>query len=334
MGHGFAIGLLLVGAAQVPAAETIARQLESSDARTVAWGAYNAGAYHRDDMIPRLQRILESPPATGRSEEYAFIGVVMDSLVQLNARVPARLLLPYVDKQPVHTFVLLSSTTNRKGVLLEMLPRLSGFQWFAASNMLFEDRSPGLVAYLLETVRLELRIIVTDTGNEGFGTASADGGIAVGDGIGQNPKGYPPHAEYRFELEPRRGFAVLENGPRPVYYSRTVTSSSQYAGSDLRIAGPDHEDRLQYLRAMSPETEGMPFRAETIATVRWSTAAALLQSVRELRSQVEQRFRSLVNRARQSRRAPMDLGVPPLRIDVHLVDRRINKATPLPKISQ
>jgi hypothetical protein len=72
MGHGFAIGLLLVGAAQVPAAETIARQLESSDARTVAWGAYNAGAYHRDDMIPRLQRILESGAMSPETEGMPF----------------------------------------------------------------------------------------------------------------------------------------------------------------------------------------------------------------------------------------------------------------------
>lgn len=86
-------------------------------------------------MIPRLQRILQSPPAMGRAEERALIGVVMDALIQLNARIPARLLMPDIHKRPVHAFVLPSSGPDREGVLLDLLPRLSGFQWFAAADM-------------------------------------------------------------------------------------------------------------------------------------------------------------------------------------------------------
>jgi hypothetical protein len=149
MGHIVVGALLIFAAAQAPSVETMAQQLESREPQTVAWGAYHAGAYHRADMIPRLQRILESPPVTKPFEEPAFIGVVMDALMQLNAKVPARVLLPYVEKRPVHAFVLLPRATNREGVLLELLPRLSGARWFAAANMLFDDRSPGLLAYLM-----------------------------------------------------------------------------------------------------------------------------------------------------------------------------------------
>jgi hypothetical protein len=46
---------------------------------------------------------------------------------------------------------------------------------------------------------------------------------------GQNPRGYPPHAEYRFEDSPRPGFLVLASGPHPVFYSRSVTTEFQYA---------------------------------------------------------------------------------------------------------
>src|SRR5881275_2743544 len=118
MGCFLGAALVFVAASQPPSVAWIARQLDSSDARTVAWGAYNAAAYHRDDLISHLQRILEAPPPTGPFEESALIGVVMDALIQLNASVAAPGLMPYIEKRPVHTFVLLSVATNRDRVLL------------------------------------------------------------------------------------------------------------------------------------------------------------------------------------------------------------------------
>ena len=82
------------------------------------------------------------------------------------------------------------------------------------------------------------------------------------------------------------GLIVLAPGPHPVYYSRTVTTSFQYAVSRATIDGPNDEDRVEYLRAMSPGTGLNPFRAHTVETVAWSTADALSQRVRELRALV------------------------------------------------
>jgi hypothetical protein len=332
MGHTLVAALLLSAAAQAPSADTIARQLDSQDTQTLAWGAYNAGAYHRVDAIPRLQQIFEFPPVTAPSEERAFIGVVMDALIQLKARVPARLLAPYVEKRPVHTFVLLSSATDREGVLLELLPRLSGVQWFAAANMLFEDRSPGLVEHLARTVRLQLTVHVADSENVGFAVGGAVS-VAIACGIGQDPPAYPPHAEYRFGFGPQPGLIVLSQGPHPIYYSRGVTTSFQYAVSEASAAGPTDDDRVEYLRAMSPDTGGNPFRAQTVEVATWSTADDLSQRVRELRSLVERRFRSLVDRARQFRSIPPNLMVQPP-IDLHMVDQRSNQAVPLPTFAR
>ena len=333
MGHILVVAMLLSAAAQAPSAETIARQLNSQDAQTIAWGAYNAGAYHRVDAIPRLQQILESPPVTPSSQERAFIGVVMDALIQLEARVPARLLVRYVGNRPVQTFVLLASATDREGALLELLPRLTGIPWFAAANMLFEDRSPGLVEHLVRTVSLQLTVHVADRESVVFGIVGGGVSVGVACGIGQAAPGYPPHAEYRFEFGPRPGVIVLAPGPHPVYYSRTVTTSFQYPVSELSTVGPADEDRVEYLRAMSLETGGIPFRAHTVETVPWSTADALSQRVRELRPLVEQRFRSLVDGARRFRSVPADLVVQPP-IDLRIIDRRSDKAVPLPKFGR
>jgi hypothetical protein len=99
-----------------------------------------------------------------------------------------------------------------------------------------------------------------------------------------------------------------------------------------RTLRPYRRDVL-YLRAMSAETEQITFRAHTEATVRWTTADALLRSVGQQRSDLEQRFRALVIRARQFYPMPPDLVIQ-APIVVQLVDRRSDKGIPLPRISQ
>lgn len=326
------LAVVLLVAAQSPSADDIARQLDARDPQIAAWGAYNAGAYHREEMIPRLLRILEAPPSiVDAREERAFVGVVLDALIQMNARLPARLLTPYVDRWPVHASVLLSNATEREGVLTPLLPRLSGFQWFAAADMLFEDRSPALIDHLVGTVRLHVTVFVADSEYGGVGAGSASGG--VGCGIGQTAQGYPPHAEYRFEDEARPGFLVLAMGPHPIYYSRTVTRTFQYPVSQRSISGPDDEDRVAFLRAMAPELNATSFRAEMTTTVRWTSAAALAVRVRQLRWEFRARFNDVVERAGQDRQRPT-AGVIDVPIDVRLIDQRGDRRVPLPDIGR
>lgn len=324
------LAVFLLIAAQSLSGDDIARQLDARDPRTTAWGAYNAGAYHREDMIPRLQRILETPPSIlDAREEYAFVSVVLDTLIQLDARVSAPLLGSYVDRFPVHTFVLLSNATDRENLMTQLLPRLSGFQWFAAADMLFDDRSPALIDHLAGTVRLHLTVVVADSDTVAVGAGSVSGGVACG--IGQTAPGYPPHAEYRFEGE-RPGFHVLAVGPHPVYYSRTVSRTLQYPVSQSSISGPDDEDRLAFLRAMAPDNAAS-FRAETVATVRWTNPAALAVRVQQLRSELSARLNHVVERAGQSRQRPTGV-VMDIPVDVRLIDQRRDKRIPLPDIGR
>lgn len=332
MGPTLGLALLLATLAQAPAADAIGRQLDSRDTRTVAWAAYNAGAYHRVEAIPRLQQLLESPPATGPFEERAFIAVLMDALIQLDAKLPARILVPHMQRHPVQTFVLLSRATDREGVLLDLLPQLTSIQWFAAANLLFEDRSPGLVEHLARTVKLQLTVHVADDEHLAPGAGhSVSVGIACG--IGQDPPAYPPHAEYRFVLGSQPGTTVLAPGPHPVYYSRTVTTSLQYGVSEATTGGPSGEDRMEYLRAMSIDRGGVPFRAHSMEIVVWSTPEAFSQRVRELRAGVARRFQYLVDEARRSRAVPIEPLTPPL-VELHVVDRRKDQSAPLPKIDR
>jgi hypothetical protein len=157
-----------------------------------------------------------------------------------------------------------------------------------------EDKAPGLASHLLRTVRLRLTITVSEGGNIIFG-GSAGPPWGVGHGIGQRPAGFPPHAEYCFEFAPRAGLLVLTQGPRPVFYSRSVHTTFQYPFSELRIGGPDDGDRLAYLHAMDPWSEPM-LRADTGKTGAWTTPEALVERIADLRKGLEHRFRSMRTR--------------------------------------
>ena len=196
--HLAAAALIVTAAVQPPSTDEIARQVHSTDARTVAWGAFHARAYHRVDLIPSLQR------------------------------------------RPT-----LNTGSN------------------PAHNLDFWSSQPA---------------------------------------------------------------------PRPVYYSRSVRTTVQYPVSTASVAGPSDEDRVEYLRAMSPQTGRIPFRAHTEVTVPWSTADALLERVRQLRSELEQRFRSLVEGARQSGHVPPNFLFQPRPIEVDVVDQRSDRGVLLPGI--
>ena len=117
-----------------------------------------------------------------------------------------------------------------------------------------------------------------------------------------------------------------------MYYTRTVTTSFQYGVSQLDTDGPTDEHRIDYLRAMSPDPGGHPFRAHTEETVAWSTAEALRRRVEELHSLVERRFQSLIYGAQEFTSTPLSTVSAP--IAVRIVDQRSKKSVPLPKIGR
>lgn len=312
-------------------AQQVDRNLDSDDSRTVAWAAYNAGEYHLTSTVPKLQRILDSPPTSKAVERRALPDVVLDALIQLDAKLPASLVDRYVGERPVQAFVLLTNATGRESVLLDRLKTSSGHQWFAAANVLLQDRASGLATHLLTTLRLHVTVTVSDSDQHvGRGSGS---GAAVGDGFGENPPGYPPRALYRFEIAPHAGFIVLSTGPHTVYYSRTIDTRLQFGVSEVRIGGPSDADRIEYLQAMLEPGTPPTLRAETDVSIRWSTADALIGSVEQLRSDIEHRYQFLVGALVRANRLPNDVAAT-LRphVDVQVFDRRIDKSVPLPAI--
>jgi hypothetical protein len=312
----------------------VVRKLESADPATVAWGAYEAGAYHLTQTIPALQRIVEEPPAQVDRQRRALLDVVLDALLQLRARLPASLLVRSAVEHPVQSFALLANAKDREPVLRTLLSQTTGFRWFAAANMLLADRAPSLATHLLQTLHLRLTIWVLDSehgGGMGRGNAS---GASISDGIGQNPRGYPPHAEYRFEMAPSPGFLVLTTGPRSVFYSRSIITTFQYGTSEVGAVGPTDDDRIAYMRAMIGSGAPSAVRAENIASVRWSTAESLLQRVQELRRDIELRHQFMEESLRSAYGLSVDAATAQRHVEVRLVDERKDRSVALPEPSK
>lgn len=76
---------------------------------------------------------------------------------------------------------MLASARDRDHVLIDLLTKSSGFPWYAAANMLVEDKAPALATHLLETVRLHVAITIADR-DEMVGSA---GGMGMGVGCGR-----------------------------------------------------------------------------------------------------------------------------------------------------
>jgi hypothetical protein len=309
----------------------VTRKLQSADRETVAWGAFEAGAFHVTEAVPALQSILDAPlPRQDDWAGWALVDLALDSLIQLRAPLPAALVARYAGARPVQAYILLTRSNDRVPVLVDLLADASGSQWYAAANMLLDDKAPGLAAHLLRTVRLRLTITVSEGGNRMRGAGGGSGTWGVGDGVGQSPPAFPPHAAYRFEFSPRPGLSVLAHGPRPLFYSRTVHTTLQYPVSALHIGGPGDDDRLAYLHTLLDPWPTTQLRADTEEVATWTTPEALLVRVAELRGDLERRFRSMRMRIEQIFEVPADS--PPVPIEVQLVDARKDRSVPLPPI--
>lgn len=317
---------------QAEIARQVQRLLASTDAREVAWGAYDAGAYQLTEAVPALQRILDAPPATADRDRLALTDAVLDALIQLHAHLPAPLVLPHVALRPVQTLVLLTVATDRDPALMHLLTTTSGWRWYSAANVLLQDKDPGLAPHLLATLTLRVTVTVFD-GERTLGPGRA-GSIPGGEHSVENPPGYPPHARYDFDMTPNPGVVVLAPGPRTVYYSRKITTDIPDTFHDLAIApAPNDADRIAYLQAMLGPGDETRLQADTSVPVRWSTSDALVRQVEDSRREIERRYQAMLGvLVRAGRLTRDEAAALPSPIDVRLEDQRKDKSVPLPSI--
>jgi len=320
--------------------ETVRHQLQSSDPREVAWGAFTAASYQLREVGSDLAALLDRPPSGG--DQSAVISALLDAAVQTRALIPAETLDRYWERWPVQSvFAFRDATGGRDAVLLRRLSTSKGYQWFAAANLAVTLKTPGFASQLLRQVTLRLIVEVVDPTRDSGLTVespvvSSEYGMAIGDGLGQNTAGYPPCAEYRFvgTAAARLTSAVL-SGPLTVYYTREVHDEHTFGTATYEIGGPSDDSRLRYLAHMSRGGIRAAWPATSSESILWQDSNDFRRRVTAAEEEFRQRYRMLIaDLVATSALTPMEaeqVGDPDLAVELR--DARSARSTPLPSLA-
>jgi hypothetical protein len=302
----------------------IRKLLLSSNEQEQAWGAWLAAQGQRKDLIPLLQQIAEKRLVNAALyKPEPLLEAALDAMIQLSATVRPSLIPQIYAKRPIQALVLLSKLgAEANPLLLEWVARENDTAWFTAANMLLARRLPQTAPLFLRGLKITATLTVSDDGSV------ASSLIRVGTPllrvIEEQPPGYPPLALYSMVEEDWPGNVVITNGPRSLYYMRSMTSADKSAeSSEEGIRGPTSEDRLLYLYAMTGPKSTAPLHAMEYRSVAWHGKAALELEIKSFREDILASYSNLVHFLVQDNRltAIEASSLPPLDIEIRIDDR-------------
>jgi len=276
----------------------IARRLQSDPWSDRAWGVYWIGEYGlREFSMALSDRLQPVPPEVSR-EMALFYQVLLDSLIRLEATVPADRLLPHYQRFPDEVLILLAQSSHRNPTaLLSLLQDVGpGLRWITICNLLAEQKAPGFSARLLRDLRIRVSVTVYD--DHGYG-----GGVSGGAGCGAysygpaDPADFPPIARYRL-TDVAKGAVLVAPGRRPVYYVRyrgkpgkpdTIPPSREggYGNAD--------ELRVEYLAALlDTAVADLPLKHQPIYAVYWTGPEHYRYEIARIRQAVQRSFEQVM----------------------------------------
>jgi hypothetical protein len=277
---------------QVISVESMKALLASADPVDQAWGAWMAGRLVAVDAAPELERVVREGLAEGPRSYPARVAIGLDALIEIDARPSPQLLGETAGGWPVQSLLLLSRLDQSANpVLLGIMSRAHGYEWFAAANMLHRRKAPGFAAHVLTGMTFVAELVVS---NEG-GTMQGMGGgsFTIGDMAGGVMPGNPPSTIYQFRgcLGGRLG--LLASGPTSVCYEKARSEAGLTpALSSHDIGGPSADDRLKYFvtEANFEMTQALQ------EPIRWTSDDDLKRSMAELVGRVRARHATLIRR--------------------------------------
>jgi len=275
-------------------ADAIARAkalLHSANWSDKAWGAYFSAGLRseelNDALIEELRLAAPLRYSSGGGEE-ALVQSLLDALIQSGKVVPTDALLPFAQQRRPEALILLARDTGNEETLLDLRKeKLNEEEWLLVSNLLFHMRSSRFFASILQekTITHAFEIYDADGIEGGVGGGSGGGGGAYRDSVLQFPKGFPPVGKYQLLTYPQAGDVVAAEGPKTVYYRRTVMAGPIFWGNPGSELQPEMR-LMEYMVAIGgPYARGIFQQADIF---RWQGAgqAESLMKAR-LQAQVE-----------------------------------------------
>jgi hypothetical protein len=278
--------------AQTLPAELRARSiqlLESSSLSDKAWGAHLIASLHltdlQDRLISELRACQDLRDAAIDGPEYAYVQKLLDALIQMDAWVPADLVMPFRRGHRAEVMILLLCNGRSEPVLLDLFKEdLVDTEWMAVANSLLERRSNRLLERMLDGMPVTHQFEVVDH-QLPFGLAGGHGdGLPEPPPKRHMPSGFPPTGLYRLTSYVGNGATILASGPVNILYNRHVVPTSGFVpwpshGRDM-IKTPRTEFRLEILAAATHLPLSLvkeTFRPTT--RIPWRTADHLSKEV-------------------------------------------------------
>jgi hypothetical protein len=326
--------------------------LRSQTPATVAWAAFQAGVLQAKQTVPVLVATLEAMPAGTQNERDYLAAAVLDALVQIHPMpgeppgigVSPAAVAPYLDRWPIQTLVLLGRAgPERDPIVVDLfrsLPRKQsvaamspGEMWLALANLLVPRSPSEFAAMVLQGLRLELAVTVSDEGNV-VSCCGMLGGLGIRDGVAQKPAGFPLHAEYRWGTA-MAGSVVLSAGPRRVYYSRAVSVADQFPVSFPSVFAPSPDDRLAYLMAISKQSSQFGLKSRSALALAWSDAQTFNAVVRTEQQRIADAYNGVLTQLiTDGRLTDQEAATIPIRLITTVDDVRTNRTPALPDVTQ
>ena len=175
---------------------------------------------------------------------------LLDALIQSGKAVPTDALLPFAQQRRPEALILLARGAGNEETLLDLRKeKLNEEEWLLVSNLLLHMHSGRFFASILQEKTITHTFAIHDAaGNEG-GVGGGSGGGAYRDSVLQFPKGFPPVGKYQLILYPQAGDVVAAEGPKIVYYHRTVMAGPIFWGNSSLAWQPEMR-LMEYLVAI------------------------------------------------------------------------------------
>jgi hypothetical protein len=283
--------------------EILRGMLASEDARTVAWGAYEAARRGGETLVPALLRLATDKTTAGGTalDEHA-LRSVHAALVDLNAKAPAKILRQLLDEGGFaadDALILAVRRGSDEDLLMvwdalgqEYAPSLGQI---ALGNALAHREARGFAARLLAALEVRLRIEVRDDRRQG--RYCEPRGSVPGDGRFVVPPGYPPTVLHSISDASFDGSVVLADGIHPIYLSRTEYRETEVGFGDAGGMLSWQDAYREFLAMLLREDSVVRILPRDVtATHRWKDSEHYVAWAAKQWNETHERFWALVAR--------------------------------------
>jgi hypothetical protein len=300
-------------AAGIPSGKKIEALLSSGDPRLVAWGAHYALASKDQTLIPHMLSLAEEweplpVPTEGDSsaagltsiqlDQRDALAAVLDTLIQLNAVVPASALRNLAGDFPNQVAIFLTRLPPEDSQALELEfyhsdPKTHGERnlQYMGGALLAQAPPPGFAADVLSSIHGRATITITSP------TFKAEALYRGGESGSCFPddthKDWPRFGVYELSEGKMQGGFVLIPGTDPVYALRSETN--HYRGNRCEnftflVLGPEQRRSL-IARMLAISQDDIEWKIETTDTIQFNSNEQFYRELQEFISAEQQKYR-------------------------------------------